>query len=128
MTWLYKYRITSKQLEVLDKSIYNRFGFHGAPFAWSDNDSFHKTKIEEGACPSKALGLFASDSSPFPVGDNINGHFFWPILWMIHVLGNLTNSSYTLNMLNRLQEYDSGSRNLIISKGGACVNRTVPNP
>lgn len=138
-------------------------GFRGKPYAPPSNVSFYNTESKEGACPSTATGVFASQNgimhadggsfipasdtvissgtylqgddtvqtaahpfSLFPAGGTTDGRFLWPIPWIIQVRGGGTNGSYTFDTLNHLKEYDSGTRNLRMSKGGASANRTVP--
>lgn len=64
--------------------------------------------------------------SNFPARGTTNGRFLWPIPWRAQVRGGGVNGAYVYDTLNHLEEYDSGTRVLKMSKGGASSTRTIP--
>jgi hypothetical protein len=62
----------------------------------------------------------------FPAGGTTDGRFLWPIPWRAQVRGGGVSGAYVYDTLNHLEEYDSATRVLKMSKGGASSTRTIP--
>jgi hypothetical protein len=62
----------------------------------------------------------------FPKKGTTDGRFLWPIPWRAQVRGGGVSGAYVYDTLNHLEEYDSKTRVLKMSKGGSSSTRTIP--